>query len=76
MRIKLYTAEDANNFVKIADKFSCDIDMMCGRYLIDAKSILGILSLALPKEVDVQLHTLDTKIIKQFYEKIKQWETA
>ena len=40
MKIKLNTLNDANNLVKAIDKYDYDIDAVCGRYVIDAKSIM------------------------------------
>lgn len=45
--IKLSTIEDVRRFVAIAAKFDSDIDLASGRYIVDAKSIMGIFSLDL-----------------------------
>jgi hypothetical protein len=45
--IKLSLTEDIKNLVRITSKYPYDIDLKSGRYLIDAKSILGIFSLDL-----------------------------
>lgn len=50
MRIKLNTLNDANSLVKSIDKYNYDIDAVCGRYVIDAKSIMGLLSLGIQKK--------------------------
>ena len=48
-KIKLNAAEDVQEFVKAASKCDFDIDIYYNRFLIDAKSILGILSMDLTK---------------------------
>ena len=60
MRIKLNTLNDANSLVKSIDKYNYDIDAVCGRYVIDAKSIMGIFSLDLSKPIDLAIHAGDT----------------
>ena len=37
-------------------KFDCDFDLVSGRYVIDAKSIMGIFSLDLSKAIDLNIH--------------------
>ena len=53
-KIKLNAAEDVQEFVKAASK--CDFDIYYNRFLIDAKSILGILSMDLTKVLTVDCH--------------------
>lgn len=53
--IKLESIDDVKNFVSEASRFKTDIDLVSGRYIIDAKSILGIFSLDLGKPVTVQI---------------------
>lgn len=45
MKIRLNDSIDATEIVSIANRFkNCDIDAQFGRYVIDLKSILGVLS--------------------------------
>lgn len=74
MRIKLNTLNDANGFVKAIDKYDYDVDAVCGRYVIDAKSIMGLLSLGIPKEIDVVLHTNNRDVISKFEDDILPWK--
>ena len=53
--ILLSSINDVKNFVNIVAKYDCDIDLVSGRYVIDAKSIMGIFSLDLTKPIDVQI---------------------
>ena len=55
--IMLKTINDVKDFVNIAAKFDCDIDLSSGRYVVDAKSIMGIFSLDLSKPIKVQVHS-------------------
>ena len=59
MLIKLNCIENAKDFCKITSSTpykDIDIDLKCGRYVIDAKSILGILSVDLMREMKVVFH--------------------
>ena len=56
MKIRLNDSTDATEIVSIANRFkNCDIDAQFGRYVIDLKSILGVLSFGLPKDIDIKL---------------------
>lgn len=45
VKIALPTMEDAKDFVALAGSCPVEMDLRAGRYVVDAKSILGILSL-------------------------------
>ena len=45
-----------NSFVNEITKFDYDFDLVSGRYVIDAKSIMGIFSLDLSKPIDLNIH--------------------
>ena len=47
-------------FVNDVTKFNTDFDLVSGRYVIDAKSIMGIFSLDLSKAIDLNIHDDDT----------------
>ncbi len=51
--IKLVAVSDVQELVKIVTGFNGDVDLRSGRYLVDAKSIMGIFSLDLSKPIDV-----------------------
>ena len=74
MRVKLNTLNDANSFVKTIDKYDYDVDAVCGRYVIDAKSIMGLLSLGIPKSIDIIIHTNNKNVINDFENDIVQWK--
>ena len=56
-KIRLNATEDVKEFVKAASKF--DVDISYNRILIDAKSILGILSMDLTRVLTVTCHGED-----------------
>jgi phosphotransferase system HPr-like phosphotransfer protein len=43
-------------FVNEISKFDCDFDLISGRYVIDAKSIMGIFSLDISKPIVLDIH--------------------
>mgnify|MGYP003250188196 CR=1 FL=1 len=55
-KIKLNATEEIQEFVNAATKCDFDIDIYYNRFLIDAKSILGILSMDLTKVLTVECH--------------------
>ena len=58
--IRLATIEDIRNYVSAVLSFDFEIDLRSGRYLIDAKSIMGIFSLDLMNPIELIAHTEDT----------------
>lgn len=57
--IFLSTIEDVKDFVNIVTKYDYDVDLISGRYAVDAKSIMGIFSLDLSKPIKVRTHSED-----------------
>lgn len=47
-------------------RVNSDVDAIMGRYIIDAKSVLGIYALDLRKPIDVEIHSGDEEEIKRF----------
>ena len=58
--IKLSSIEDVRKFVDIVSKYDIDIDLSSGRYIVDAKSIMGIFSLDLLKPIKLTAHSHNT----------------
>ena len=54
-KIQLKTIDDVKDFVNIVSKVSYDVDLSSGRYVVDAKSIMGIFSLDLSKPINVEV---------------------
>ena len=57
--IRLSTIQDVQKFVNIVNRFDIDVDLSSGRYIVDAKSIMGIFSLDLLKPITLTAHTDD-----------------
>jgi phosphotransferase system HPr-like phosphotransfer protein len=57
--VHLKSINDVKEFVRIVNEFPYDVDLASGRYIVDAKSIMGIFSLDLAKPIDVEIHHAD-----------------
>lgn len=57
VNVSLASINDVKNFVNIVGKYDFDIDLISDRYVVDAKSIMGIFSLDLTKPIGLNLHT-------------------
>ena len=56
LQISLNSIDKVKSFVNDITKFENDFDLVSGRYVIDAKSIMGIFSLDLSKPIDLNIH--------------------
>ena len=54
--ISLNSIDKVKSFVNAITKFDNDFDLVSGRYVIDAKSIMGIFSLDLSKPINLNIH--------------------
>ncbi len=59
--VLLQAINDVKEFVNIVMKYEFDIDLVSGRYAVDAKSIMGIFSLDLSKPIELNAHTDDAE---------------
>ena len=57
--VSLQAINEVKDFVNIVMKYDFDIDLVSGRYAVDAKSIMGIFSLDLSKPIELNAHTDD-----------------
>ena len=57
VKININTINDVKDFVSIVSRCDYDVDIVSGRYAIDAKSIMGIFSLDLSKELTLNIHS-------------------
>ena len=57
IKISLQLAQNVKEFVKIVQDYPYEIDLKSDKYVVDAKSILGIFSLDLSKPLVVEIHS-------------------
>lgn len=65
--VKINGMKEADVFNKICSKFDCDMDLVKGKYYIDAKSIMGIFSLNLETPVELVADTDDEAAIEDAF---------
>ena len=63
--IRLSTIEEVRNFVNIVSKYDFEIDLKSGRYVVDAKSIMGLFSLDLLNKIEVTVHSDDCEALME-----------
>ena len=57
VQISLNSSDKVKSFVNSITQFDFDFDLISGRYVIDAKSIMGIFSLDLSKPIELAIHS-------------------
>ncbi len=57
--VKLKSINEVKEFVRIVNDYPYEVDLTSGRYVVDAKSIMGIFSLDLTQNIDVAIHQED-----------------
>ena len=57
VKISLNSIDKVKSFVNDISKFDFDFDLVSGRYVIDAKYIMGIFSLDLSKPIELNIHS-------------------
>lgn len=70
VKIKLNTIKDITEFVETTRHFPIELDIKSGRYVIDASSIMGILSLNLDESVNL---VFDTNYKEQVIKDFNKW---
>lgn len=70
--INLGSIDKVKSFVNDITRFDSDFDLVSGRYVIDAKSIMGIFSLDLSKPIDLNIH--DEENLDTIMETINKYE--
>ncbi len=59
VKIRLSSIQDVRTFVDTVTKYNIDVDLSSGRYVVDAKSIMGIFSLDLLSPISLTAQTSD-----------------
>ena len=72
IKIKL-KYEDLKEFIKITTSFESNIDMIKDRYVIDGKSIIGVMSLDFTQPTMVVINSSNEDEIIRFYDKMKRF---
>lgn len=70
LKIKLDTINAVKEFVSLTNLCPYDIDLVSGRYVVDAKSLMGIFSLDLAKPIELEIFSDDCQ---DFVEKLQKF---
>ena len=73
IKIKLSDIAHIRNFANIFTRYSVELDLQQGRYIVDAKSPMGIYALDLLQPVDFVIHSDDDSIINDITDDVKDW---
>lgn len=73
VQISLNSIDKVKSFVNSITQFDFDFDLISGRYVIDAKSIMGIFSLDLSKPIDLAIHTTSDSDVESIMEVLKPY---
>ena len=71
IKISLEMAQRVKEFVNITQNYTCEILLKSGKYIVDAKSILGIFSLDLSQPLTVEVYSDDCAELMEKLEKFK-----
>ncbi len=74
IQISLNSIDKVKRFVSTINTFDNDFDLVSGRYVIDAKSIMGIFSLDLSRPIDLNIHA-EEKELDGILEALKDYQT-
>lgn len=69
-KIRLSSIQDVRDFVEIVTRYDMEIDLSSGRYVVDAKSIMGIFSLDLMNTIGLTVHSDNTE---KLFEELKRF---
>ena len=72
-KILLASVNDVKDFVSAVTTANCDIDIAADRYVIDAKSIMGIFSLDLSKPLELRINSSDATEVVAVRQKISKF---
>ena len=71
--LNLNSIDKVKEFVNIVTKFDLEMDLGSGRHVIDAKSIMGIFSLDISKDVKLTVQGVEEKDCVELLNAIDQF---
>ena len=74
MYVSLGTIESVKNFVTKITQFDEDFELIQGKYVVDAKSVLGIFSIDLSKPVLLRINA-EGERLEQIKNAVKEFES-
>ena len=74
VKVHLNEVDKLKNFVNDVSRFEADFDAVRDRYVIDAKSIMGMMSLNLSKPIDIVVNFKEESEIEKILEMLKKYQ--
>lgn len=71
VKIRLSSIQDVRNFVDVVTRHNVEADLSSGRYVVDAKSIMGIFSLDLLNPITLAVQTEDAVAVEALLADVK-----
>ena len=57
--VKFNQSDDISAFVDAVNKIECDVDLVSGRMIVDAKSIMGVMAISKARNLELVVHAND-----------------
>lgn len=73
LEISLVTIDQVKRFVDLVSRADGDVDLVSGRYTVDAKSIMGIFSFDISKPMELRIHR-EAEEIGELLEQLKEFQ--
>lgn len=73
IKIQFRGLDSVKNFVNILTRFENEFDIVDQRYVIDAKSIMGLFSLDLTHPLDLKIYSEDEAVIKNVIDSLDEF---
>ena len=73
VQIKLSAIDHIRNFGNLLAKYKVELDLKQGRYVVDAKSPMGIYALDLLNPIDFVIHSEDENAVGDILADVRQW---
>jgi phosphocarrier protein HPr len=66
--VKISSTEDIQKFISIVNSIECDIDLVKGSVIVDAKSLMGIFIIDVSQPTKIVIHSDDESLLDKFNE--------
>ena len=73
VKISLDSIDKVKTFVNDINRFNAEFELVSGRYIIDAKSIMGIFSLDISRPIDLNIHNAEQDQLDEIMEALKPY---
>ena len=65
IKVRINQFEEVGRFVNIIDRMIGDVDLKCGCYIVDARSVVGVATLAGGRVLELCIHQQQDLVIEQ-----------